>query len=86
MAQITLQIGANSGIVTANNTKAQAVLNNFILAMNYSGPNTTQAKLDFVAQQLAKYLTYTARRYQAGVQSSVVADAAYIEAANAFED
>lgn len=85
MAELKLTIGPLSASVTANNTKAQTVLNNFLLRIGYSGPNTDQDKLNAIVVHLKDYLTEHARQYQSGIQSAVATQAALNDANNAFE-
>lgn len=85
MAELTLKIAAKTATFNASNTKAQTVLNNFLLVMNYAGLNTDQAKMDFVVAHLVDYLTRNARRYQAKIQSEVTVNTAMSDANNSFE-
>lgn len=86
MAELKLTIGPLSASVTANNTKAQTVLNNFLAHINYSGPNTDQDKLNAIVAHLKAYLTDRARQYQSRVQGEATADAALGDANNSFEN
>lgn len=85
MAELTLKIATKTATFNASNTKAQTVLNNFLLAENYSGLNTDQAKMDFVVAHLVKYLTRIAQRYQAKIQSEAAVNTAMSDVNNAFE-
>lgn len=85
MAELKLTIGPLSAAVTANNTKAQTVLNNFLLHINYSGVQTDQAKLDAIVAHLKAYLTDRARQYQATTQGRTAEQTALSDVNNAFE-
>lgn len=85
MAELTLKIATKTATFNASNAKAQTVLNNFLLAQNYNGVDTDQAKMDFVIAHLVSYLTRNARRYQAKIQSESAANTAMNDANNAFE-
>jgi hypothetical protein len=63
MASLTITVGALSASVTANNTKAAEVLQNFAAAKEYTG--TDQEKLNLITAYLAGILTGTARSYAA---------------------
>ena len=85
MAELKLTIGPLSASVTANNTKAQTVLNNFLLHIGYSGAQTDQAKLDAIVAHLKEYLTGRARQYQSTVQAKTASQTALSDVNNAFE-
>lgn len=85
MAELKLTIGPLSASVTANNAKAQTVLNNFLLHIDYSGAQTDQAKLDAIVSHLKAYMTDRARQYQSRAQSKSAIDAALSDVNNAFE-
>jgi len=85
MAELKLTIGPLSASVTANNTKAQTVLNNFLAHINYTGPNTDQDKLNAIVAHLKAYLTDRAKQYQSRVQGESAAQTALTDVNNAFE-
>lgn len=86
MAELKLTIGALSASATANNTKAQTVLNNFLLNIGYTGPDTNQDKLNAIVAHLRAYLTDRAKQYQSTVQAQTASQTALSDASNAFED
>lgn len=86
MAELKLTIGPLSASVSANNAKAQTVLNNFLLHIGYSGAQTDQAKLNAIVAHLKDYLTDRARQYQSRVQIDTASQTALNDASNAFEN
>lgn len=86
MAELKLTIGPFSASVTANNAKAQTVLNNFLLHIGYSGAQTDQAKLNAIVAHLKDYLTDRAKQHQSRVQAAAASETALNDTSNAFEN
>jgi len=86
MAELKLTIGPLSASVTASNTKAQTVLNNFLLHIDYTGAQTDQAKLNAVVAHLKDYLTDRAKQYQSREQAKAASITALSDVNNSFEN
>jgi hypothetical protein len=84
MAQLSISIGALSSSVSASNTKAAEVLQNFALAKEFSG--TDQEKLDQIVAHLAQVLTSGARSYLASQAVKEAQEAAGSDPDNDWSD
>lgn len=84
MAHLELKIGPLTARVTAADDKGSVVLSNFAAARGYEGSN--QQRLQAVADDLARYLTETARAHVANVAADEAQQAVLADRDNEFSD
>jgi len=84
MALLSISVGVLSSSVSADDTKAENVLQNVAALHEFVGTN--QEKLDQIAELLRKYLTRDSLRYAIGKAEADAAAAERAESNNKFED
>lgn len=84
MAHLELKIGPLTARVTAADDKASLVLSNFAAVKGFEGSN--QQRLQAVANDLARYLTETARAHVANVAADEARQAVLADRDNEFSD